>query len=73
MQLKDRVTIISEENFSRLLNLYGELNIEDLERIVNKHIAVAIDEIEEDIAVAKHFKAYNDKFPYGNEKDFDEC
>lgn len=30
MQLKDRVAIISEENFSRLSSLYGELDIEDL-------------------------------------------
>lgn len=71
-ELKDRVAIISEENFSRLSFLYGELDIEDLQRIVNKHITVAIDEIEEDIAVAKRFKAYNDKFPYGSEKDFEE-
>ena len=73
MQLKDRVTIISEENFSRLSSLYGELDIEDLQHIVNKHIAVAIDEIEEDIAVAKRFKVYNDKFPYGRENDFEEA
>ena len=73
VNLKDRVTIISEDNFNRLLKLYGELDIEDLQRIVNKHITVAIDEIEEDIAVAKRFKDYNDKFPYGNEKDFEEC
>ena len=72
VQLKDRVTIISEENFSRLSSLYGELDIEDLQRIVNKHITVAIDEIEEDIAITKRFKTYNDKFPYGNEKDFEE-
>lgn len=72
VELKDRVAIISEENFSRLSSLYGELDIEDLQRIVNKHITVAIDEIEEDIAIAKRFKTYNDKFPYGSEKDFEE-
>lgn len=72
VKLKNRIAIISEENFNRLSSLYGELDIEDLQRIVNKHITVAIDEIEEDIAVAKRFKAYNDKFPYGSEKDFEE-
>lgn len=73
IELKSRVTIISEENYSRLSSLYGELDIEDLQRIVNKHITVAIDEIEEDIAVAKRFKSYHDKFPYGSEEDFEEC
>lgn len=48
MQIKDRVTIISEKNMNNLLKLYGELDIEDLQRVVNNHIAVAIDEIMED-------------------------
>lgn len=53
MKLKDRVTIISEENYSRLSSLYGELDIEDLQRIVNRHIAVAIEEIREDMDLSK--------------------
>lgn len=73
VNLKDRVTIISEGNFNRLLKLYGELDIEDLQRIVNKRISVAIDEIEEDIAVAKSFKTFNEKFSYRNENDFEEA
>lgn len=72
VELKDRVAIISEENFNRLSKLYGELDIEDLRRIVNRHIEVAINEIEEDIAIAKRFKSYSDKFPHRSEKDFDE-
>lgn len=53
MELKDRVTIISPENMSGLYRLYGEMTGNDLERIVNKHIAVAIEEIMEDLNV-KH-------------------
>lgn len=49
MKLKDRVTIISPENMSGLYQLYGKMNVNDLERIVNKHIAVAIEEISEDL------------------------
>ena len=45
MKLNERVAIITEENISRL---YGEIDIDDLSRIVNNHIKVAIDEIEED-------------------------
>ncbi len=51
MELKDRVTIISPENMSGLYQLYGNMTVNDLERIVNKHIAVAIEEISEDLNV----------------------
>ena len=33
---------------NRLEYLYGEIDIDDLSRIVNDHLKVAIDEIEED-------------------------
>lgn len=49
MELKDRISIINEENMNGLTALYGNMTINDLERIVNKHFAVAIDEIKEDI------------------------
>lgn len=49
MKLNERVAIITEENISRLSRLYGEINIDDLSRIVNNHLKVAIDEIEEDL------------------------
>lgn len=42
------MAIITEENISRLSHLYGEISIGDLSRIVNSHLEVAIDEIEED-------------------------
>lgn len=42
MELKDRVTIISNDNMNGLHQLYGDMSHDDLERIVNKHIAVAI-------------------------------
>lgn len=48
MKLNERVAIITEENISRLSRLYGEMDIDDLSKIVNNHIKVAIDEIEED-------------------------
>lgn len=48
MKLNERVAIISEENINRLSRLYGEIDIDDLSRIVNNHLEVAIDEIEED-------------------------
>lgn len=48
MKLNERVAIITEENISRLSRLYGEIDIDDLSRIVNNHLKVAIDEIEED-------------------------
>ncbi|NDO51839.1 hypothetical protein FMM75_21475 [Lachnospiraceae bacterium MD335] len=48
MKLNERVAIITEENISRLSYLYGEIDIDDLSRIVNSHLKVAIDEIEED-------------------------
>lgn len=48
MKLNERVAIITEENISRLSHLYGEISIGDLSRIVNSHLEVAIDEIEED-------------------------
>ncbi len=49
MELKDRVAIISAENMNGLTQLYGNMTPDDLERIINKHIAVAIEEIMEDI------------------------
>lgn len=48
MKLCERVAVISKKNMDRLLQLYGEVDIEDLSRIVNNHLKVAIDEIEED-------------------------
>lgn len=48
MKLNERVAIISEKNISRLSRLYGEMDIDDLSRIVNNHLEVATDEIEED-------------------------
>lgn len=48
MKLSERVAVISEENIHRLLRLYRKMDIDDLSRIVNNHLEVAIDEIEED-------------------------
>ena len=48
MKLNERVAIITEENISRLSHLYGKMDIDNLSRIVNNHLKVAIDEIEED-------------------------
>ena len=49
MELKDKVVILDDKNISRLLNLYGEIeSVDELSKIVNDHLSVAIDEIEED-------------------------
>ncbi len=49
MKLKDRVVIIEEKNMERLLHLYGEIkDIEELSKIINRHLEVVLDEIEED-------------------------
>lgn len=48
MKFNERVAIITEENINRLSHLYGKIDIDDLSRIVNNHLKVAIDEIEED-------------------------
>lgn len=49
MELKDKVVIIDDKNISRLLNLYGEIkSVDELSKIVNSHLSVVFDEIEED-------------------------
>ena len=49
MELKDRVIIIDEGNMNRLIRLYdGIKDADELSKIVNNHLSVAIDEIEED-------------------------
>ena len=69
MKLNERVAIITEENISRLSRLYGEINIDDLSRIVNNHLKVAIDEIEEDSLKKKECCCtecdYVKKYDYG--------
>lgn len=75
MELKDKVVILDENNISRLLNLYGEIkDVDELSRIVNRHLEVAIDEIEEDsrrqrsaMTIAK----LDRECPYRKETDFD--
>ena len=75
MELKDKVVVLDEKNISRLLNLYGEIkDIDELSKIVNRHLEVAIDEIEEDsrrqrnaMAIAK----LDRDCPYRKETDFD--
>lgn len=52
MELKDRVVVIDEKNMAELSRLYGEMNIDELEQVVNKHLDVCLDAIKEDIAMA---------------------
>ena len=57
MELKNRVVIIDEKNFSRLTKLYdGIKDIDELSRVVNNHLSVAIDEIEEDCSRSCKFQ-----------------
>ena len=75
MELKDRVVILDEKNISRLLNLYGEIkDIDELSKIVNRHLEVAIDEIEEDSIQQRNAMAIaklDRECPYRKETDFD--
>lgn len=71
MKLNERVAIITEENISRLSRLYGEIDIDDLSRIVNNHLKVAIDEIEKDLCKDNLCsiirEQLNETYKYGNE------
>lgn len=75
MDLKDRVVILDEKNISRLLALYEEIkDIDELSKIVNRHLEAAIDEIEEDsrrqrnaMTIAK----LDRECPYRKEDNFD--
>ena len=75
MELKDKVVVLDEKNISRLLNLYGEIkDIDELSKIVNRHLEVAIDEIEEDSRRQKNAMAIaklDRECPYRKEPDFD--
>ena len=49
MELKDRIVIIDEKNMNRLEKLYdGIKDTDELSKIVNSHLSVVFDEIEED-------------------------
>ena len=49
MELKDRVVIIDKANMDRLEKLYdGIKDADELSKIVNNHLSIVIDEIEED-------------------------
>ena len=66
MELKDRVAVINDENMTRLSCLYGEMNLDELGRVVNKHLGICLDDIEEDITMAN-------KVPHCNECEFLKC
>lgn len=53
MELKDRVVIISKSNMNGLYRLYGKMTMNELEKVVNNHVAVAISEILEDEKAGK--------------------
>lgn len=76
MELKDRVVIIEEKNMCRLLNLYGEVkDADELSKIINRHLEVVIDEIEEDNRRQKNVMAMakiDRDCPCRKETDFDE-
>lgn len=49
MELKDRVVvIITELNMKGIYNLYGQVDQNELEGIVNKYLEIAVEEIMED-------------------------
>ena len=62
MELKERVIILDEKNAIRLLNLYGDIKgVDELSNIVNRHMSVVIDEIEEDEIITKSIKKHGGK------------
>ena len=75
MELKDRVAIIEEQNMCRLLNLYGEIKgVDELSKIINRHLEVVIDEIEEDNRRQRNtmvMTKLDRECPYRKETDFD--
>ncbi|PPK75140.1 hypothetical protein BXY41_12146 [Lacrimispora xylanisolvens] len=48
MELKDRVVVVTEHNMSGIYDLYGQVDQSELEGIVNRYLAIAIEEIKED-------------------------
>ena len=48
MELKDRVVVVTEHNMSGIYDLYGRVDQSELEGIVNRYLAIAIEEIKED-------------------------
>lgn len=66
MELRERVVIINEDNRKRLIRLYGEMDSTDLERVVNRHLSVCIDEIEEDMVMLN-------KVPHCSECEYMKC
>lgn len=46
MTIYDSFVCISAENLNKLENLYGKLQIDELTKVINKHLSDAIDEIE---------------------------
>ncbi len=77
MELKDRVVIIEEKNMCRLLSLYGKIkDVDELSKIINRHLSVVIDEIEEDCSRQKNemvMAKFDKKYSNRKETDFDEC
>lgn len=73
--LKDRVVIIEDKNIARLLALYEHIkDVGELTKIVNRHLEVAIDEIEEDNRRQRNIMAMaklDRDNPYRKETDFD--
>lgn len=76
MELKDKVVIIDDKNIDRLLNLYGGIkDVDELSKIINRHLEVAIDEIEEGCRRQRKEKIMiqlDKECPNRSEKDFEE-
>ena len=75
MEIKDKVVIIDDRNISRLLALYEHIkDAGELTKIVNRHLEVAIDEIEEDNRRQRNAMAMaklDRECPYRKETNFD--
>lgn len=71
MKLSERVAIITEENIGRLTRLYGKKDVDALSGIVNNHLKVAIDDVEEAFLKQRGYCCvkceYMKMYDYGNE------
>lgn len=72
----DALVFISADNQNRLEKIYGKLHPDELKIVVNKHLSVAIDEIEREGSIQRNEMAMlklNRECPNRGEHDFEEC
>lgn len=72
----DAMVFVSADNVNRLEKIYGKLRPDELKVVVNKHLSVAIDEIEREGSIQRNEMAMlklDRECPNRGEHDFEEC